>query len=309
MKTKITGYWTFFCSPAKWQIDQSLSTNIERDNYMITDWQSSYFAAGQIGVIRVGIDKRTKQQLGSNKKLLPGVYAIVEIEGPPIPRQLDNDGHWLQDEPPAGSRLSVPIRYVLNLLHNPILLPQINLDSTAYDKYLMDGFQAASMPLNPDVFDRIIELSGMTERVFDSVQRGEADSINEIAQLEQQYRHASPVVCESVSRRIERGAVAQKIKKLAGYRCLVCEALNLSPVGFIKKNGEPYIEVHHIVPVSELTEGLLGVANLLTVCPNHHRELHFGNISQLDAPPALLRIQLGDRKIEIERFASSLING
>jgi hypothetical protein len=308
MKTVITGYWTFFCSPAKWQIDRFLSTNIERDNYMIADWQSSYFAPGQVGVIRVGIDNRTKKQLGSNEKLLPGVYAIVEIEGAPEPRQLDNDGLWLQEEPQAGSRLSVPIRYIANLLTNPILLSQLNLNSSAHDKYLIDGFQSASMPLNPLAFQHIIELSGRTEQVFDEVQRGDADSINAIEELEQRYRYASPVVRKAISRRIERGAIAQKIKKLTGYRCLVCEALGLSPIGFLKPNGEPYIEVHHIIPVAELTEGLLGIANLLTVCPNHHRELHFGKVSQLNAPPEQLRIRLDERVIEIKRFAPSIIN-
>ena len=47
------------------------------------------------------------------------------------------------------------------------------------------------------------------------------------------------------------------------------------PAPFIRKsNGAKYLEVHHIVPLSE--DGLDTVHNVLALCPNCHREVHHG---------------------------------
>ncbi|MCD9544043.1 hypothetical protein GLP24_04155 [Photobacterium carnosum] len=51
------------------------------------------------------------------------------------------------------------------------------------------------------------------------------------------------------------------------------EYLNFAP--FTKKsNGEPYLEVHHIKPLSQGGEDSL--ENVKAICPNCHREMHFG---------------------------------
>ncbi|MDD1792760.1 HNH endonuclease [Enterovibrio sp. ZSDZ42] len=47
---------------------------------------------------------------------------------------------------------------------------------------------------------------------------------------------------------------------------------------FIKENGEPYLEVHHVVRLSE--GGSDTVENTVALCPNCHRELHFGDSKQ-----------------------------
>lgn len=41
-----------------------------------------------------------------------------------------------------------------------------------------------------------------------------------------------------------------------------------------KSNGEPYLEVHHIKPLSQGGEDSL--ENVKAICPNCHREMHFG---------------------------------
>ncbi|MEM0977450.1 MAG: HNH endonuclease signature motif containing protein [Pseudomonadota bacterium] len=41
-----------------------------------------------------------------------------------------------------------------------------------------------------------------------------------------------------------------------------------------KKNGEPYLEVHHKIPLAE--GGLDNLENAIALCPNCHREAHFG---------------------------------
>jgi 5-methylcytosine-specific restriction protein A len=41
-----------------------------------------------------------------------------------------------------------------------------------------------------------------------------------------------------------------------------------------KKNGQPYLEVHHLKPLSQ--GGADDLSNVISLCPNCHRELHFG---------------------------------
>ena len=54
----------------------------------------------------------------------------------------------------------------------------------------------------------------------------------------------------------------------------ICEGCK-NPAPFQKKNnGEPYLEVHHIILLSENGEDT--VKNTIALCPNCHREKHFG---------------------------------
>jgi len=52
-----------------------------------------------------------------------------------------------------------------------------------------------------------------------------------------------------------------------------CEAC-LSSAPFKREDGSPYLEVHHLVPLSE--GGADTINNALAVCPNCHRQLHHG---------------------------------
>jgi hypothetical protein len=103
------------------------------------------------------------------------------------------------------------------------------------------------------------------------------DSDDSVAAWERKCAEVSPQVREVVSKRIERGGYAEKIKKMTKYRCMICDALGLNPIGFRKRSGEPYVEAHHVTFVSRLIPGTLAPSNIITVCANHHRQLHYGN--------------------------------
>lgn len=45
--------------------------------------------------------------------------------------------------------------------------------------------------------------------------------------------------------------------------------------GFLMADGRIYIETHHVIPLSE--KGRDHVANVVALCPNHHREAHHGS--------------------------------
>ncbi len=44
--------------------------------------------------------------------------------------------------------------------------------------------------------------------------------------------------------------------------------------GFKLKEGAIYLETHHVIPLCE--DGIDGVSNVAALCPNHHREAHYG---------------------------------
>jgi hypothetical protein len=81
MKVHPTGYWTFFCNPAKWEADRFLSGGMKSGSFLITDWQSEWFQPGQQGVLRIGTDQRTSEVRKGRPRLEPGIYANFEVAG------------------------------------------------------------------------------------------------------------------------------------------------------------------------------------------------------------------------------------
>ena len=112
----------------------------------------------------------------------------------------------------------------------------------------------------------------------------------------------SPELKQRISSFIERGLIANKVKKLTNFKCLVCEAQNKNPHSFIKTNGEFYVETHHVEPVSTLKIGVLGIANLITVCANHHRQLHYGNSIILKNTENHFKIKIDEEIITIKKI-------
>ena len=71
------------------------------------------------------------------------------------------------------------------------------------------------------------------------------------------------------------------------YHC----AVNEGHTTFIKKNGAPYMEVHHLIPLewqSHFKYKLDTRANLVPLCPLCHKLLHYGRIE--DKKPILTRL-------------------
>lgn len=53
-------------------------------------------------------------------------------------------------------------------------------------------------------------------------------------------------------------------------KCQFCGA-----PGFQLSNGSTFLETHHVIPLSE--GGVDSVCNVVALCPNHHREAHYGS--------------------------------
>lgn len=76
------------------------------------------------------------------------------------------------------------------------------------------------------------------------------------------------------SKHFERNPyVAEFAKRRANGICQLCK----SPAPFATKQGLPYLETHHIVPLA--LEGNDTIENTVALCPNCHRKIHVLNIS------------------------------
>lgn len=136
-----------------------------------------------------------------------------------------------------------------------------------------------------------------------AVDNTDANSLDSILRLENKMKRTTPEVKQRISSFIERGAISNKVKRMTGYKCQICEARGQDPYSFKKSDGVYYIESHHIEPVSSKKLGVLSITNIITVCANHHRQLHYGN--------AYLESDLGESflfKIEGEKIMVEKIN-
>lgn len=136
------------------------------------------------------------------------------------------------------------------------------------------------------------------------VAESEVDQSEALAliQTEQSLLGRRPEVTERVSRSIERGSIGQKLKRASGFKCQLCEALGLNPIGFLKANNEPYVEAHHATPVSALEVGSLSASNIMILCANHHRQMHYGTIA-LERDELEFIVNFDGEAIRIKRFA------
>lgn len=63
--------------------------------------------------------------------------------------------------------------------------------------------------------------------------------------------------------------VRRQVVERANGRCEYCDAL-----GFKRSDGSHFVEAHHIIHLSK--QGPDTLDNVIALCPNHHREAHFG---------------------------------
>jgi hypothetical protein len=64
-------------------------------------------------------------------------------------------------------------------------------------------------------------------------------------------------------------AVRSKVLRRANGKCEFC-----GKDGFLTKSGTKFLETHHIISLSE--QGRDKVDNVIALCPNDHRQAHFG---------------------------------
>jgi hypothetical protein len=300
-KTTPAPYWVFVCNPKKWAIDRFLERGIEHDTWGIRPSDRGRFLAGQLGLVRVGVDRRSSKQRKGKPKLEPGIYALCEVESEAFPGTGANDDFWASGAGRKPGWPTVHIRYLRTYAAPPLTIERLRRERPNISPQLLNGFQAASFPISAEDFHAVMELLGEDVEAIPARPELSLLAPDKLAALEAKYLHASPEVKERVSRTIERGPIGTLVKRGNGFKCQLCAALGRNPLGFRKKNGEPYVEAHHVMPVAKQQIGSLSGSNVLTLCANHHREVHFG-CAEVAVKADAFEIRIDGRRVHIPRF-------
>lgn len=271
-------YWVFVCNPKKWAIDRFLDRRAERDIWGVRPYDRDRFAPGQLGIIRVGVDRRTVTERNGNPPLEAGVYALCEVESEAFDGTGETDEFWAPGENREPGWPTIKLRYLQTYLGHPLTIERLRAERPDVSKLLLNGFQAASFPIRANDFYAVMELLGEELGDLPSLSDKTEVTPDKLAAMEEKYLHASPEVKARLSKTVERGCIGALVKQATGFKCQLCETLGLPPMGFLKKNGEHYVEAHHVMPVSKREIGSLAASNVMTLCANHHRQMHYGGI-------------------------------
>jgi hypothetical protein len=294
-------YWVFVCNPNKWAIDQFLDHAVDHDTWGVRPSDRSRFAPGQLGIIRVGVDRRSAAERKGGPPLEPGIYALCEVESEAFDGTGASDEFWADGQARAPGWPTVKLRYLRNFLNNPLTIERLKAEKPDTSELLLNGFQAASFPISARDFRAVLALLGEEPDDLPSTETSADVTPDKLAALEKKYLHASPEVKERLGTTIERGPIGRLVKQLTGFKCQLCDGLGLNPIGFLKPNGEPYVEAHHVMPVSKTEIGSLSASNVMTLCPNHHREIHYGAIDVV-VNPTSFDLTIGGTPVTIPRL-------
>jgi 5-methylcytosine-specific restriction protein A len=125
------------------------------------------------------------------------------------------------------------------------------------------------------VADRIEEiLADVENRKTDTSVgfRADVDKAKSQLGIEAPVGNKKPESIDSEVTRYKRDPeVVAWVEEQADGECECCD----SPAPFENERGSPYLEVHHVLRLAD--GGPDTVANAVAVCPNCHRELHYGS--------------------------------
>jgi hypothetical protein len=287
-----TGYWMFICNRHKWDGETFLRSGQEELFYKVSEHNRYEVQVGDLGVLRLNKKAGTKKRPTQPA----GIYALVEVVAAPDFKP-DPDNLWNDEANGEREAWRARIRILVNLVDMPFdveLLPE----EEDY-KFIKLPVPTSTIPISRRAFMEIVarsKLDGMTL----SLARY-AGTIEGVRRLEAVTRNLDPQRKERVSKYIERGPIGAQVKEARAYSCQICEALGQASVAFLKADGAKYAEAHHVEPVSLLKSGSLSEQNIMVLCPNHHRQAHYGHFAILEENENTWRISLDGRQFMLAR--------
>ena len=108
---------------------------------------------------------------------------------------------------------------------------------------------------------------------------------------------------------LDRGsAVTTALKKILGSKCQICDWQGFTKKQTKKNSGpENFIEAHHLTQISEQKSGSLCTENILLVCPNCHREIHYGSKFSFTSDSENIYIKLSNIDKTIRRNSIDIL--
>jgi len=97
------------------------------------------------------------------------------------------------------------------------------------------------------------------------------------------------VIVDRIKRNVQ---IAQRLKSVYNSQCQICGYT------FVKKDGQNYSEAHHLVPLGD--RGSDRIRNLVILCPNCHRKLHFANVVFGDRRPNRIVVYINSERQDVQ---------
>ena len=163
------------------------------------------------------------------------------------------------------------------------------------------SWQNSIRKISDDAFLAILRLADVEDDAGkdSSVLESETDALSTLKHLNALYANTPPKERNRLAEKyLDRGsAVTDALKALLGSKCQICGWM-----GFIKKNGEErFIEAHHLVQVAHKENGSLCTDNIILVCPNCHREIHYGHEFSVTSDGDHIEMVLSSHRARINR--------
>jgi len=118
-----------------------------------------------------------------------------------------------------------------------------------------------------------------------------------LADLNSQYRDLEPQSYKRLVAVIDRPtSVSRALKEKLGYTCQICGV-----EGFDKKSGGKYAEAHHLLELHRLAPSSLITENILIVCANCHRKLHYADAEVRVMTATTLKVTINRISYHVQR--------
>ncbi|NFD04988.1 HNH endonuclease [Clostridium botulinum] len=118
---------------------------------------------------------------------------------------------------------------------------------------------------------RVVEKQVYTNEFEENIRLSKKSDDNErLKRLKKSSKKPQKINVISLNFKRNPDVVVEVLKRANG----ICEYCKKQAPFIRKSDNTPYLEVHHIVPLSE--EGEDTVENTVALCPNCHRKVHFG---------------------------------
>jgi hypothetical protein len=118
-----------------------------------------------------------------------------------------------------------------------------------------------------------------------------------IAKFNEIYQNATPQKRITISNQIARpNAITDYLKQIQNYICQICGEL-----GFMQSNGKRYIETHHIIELHRSIPGSYCSDNIIVVCANCHRKLHYAPVDYVFVDERQIVLKINDVQYQFTR--------
>ncbi len=150
------------------------------------------------------------------------------------------------------------------------LLQQLSLNNLRNNGY--DGNMQGSCRLErfrPELSEYIHKIDKIQTSDEELAKVIQKIPMQELEELARSSSKRNPEVRETKTKQYKRSAfVAAYAKRRAGQYCELCG----ETAPFLDRDGNPYLEIHHVVWLSE--GGADSIDNTVALCPNCHRKMH-----------------------------------